>query len=131
LETLCARAQRLQGQIALDLRRGGEAVPLLLDAAGRLESIEPRLARETYLAALGAVCNAGRLGREMLRRVAEAARNTPRPAGAPRSVDLLLDGLAVRSREYCLPGSGVTRQRYPGKPRPVTRRRPPEVRVWF
>ena len=29
--------QRLRGQIALDLSRGGEAAPLLLDAAKRLE----------------------------------------------------------------------------------------------
>ena len=33
-----ASAQRLKGQIALDLRRGGEATPLLLEAASRLEA---------------------------------------------------------------------------------------------
>jgi hypothetical protein len=59
-----ALAQRLRGQIALDLRRGGEAAPLLLDAAGRLESIQPQLARETYLAALRAASLNGRLGGE-------------------------------------------------------------------
>jgi AAA ATPase domain len=44
-----AMLQRLRGQIALDLRRGGEAVPLLLDAASQLEPLDPALARETYL----------------------------------------------------------------------------------
>jgi DNA-binding CsgD family transcriptional regulator len=91
-----AKAQRLRGQIALDLRRGGEAVPFLLDAASRLESVEPALARETYLAALRAASISGRLGGQTLLRVAEAARNAPAPAGAWRPVDLLLFGLAVR-----------------------------------
>jgi DNA-binding CsgD family transcriptional regulator len=87
--------QRLHGQIALDLRRGGEAVPLLLDAARRLESLDPGLARETYLEALRAASIGGRLGSGVLA-AAEAARAAPPPAGAPRPVDLLLDGLAVR-----------------------------------
>src|SRR5262249_53827841 len=49
-----ALAQRLRGQIALDLRRIGEVVPLLLDAANRLQSVEPDVAREAYLEALRA-----------------------------------------------------------------------------
>jgi hypothetical protein len=44
-----AMLQRLRGQISLDLRRAEDSVPLLLDAAGRLESLDPGLARETYL----------------------------------------------------------------------------------
>ena len=91
-----AMAQRLQGQIALDLRRGGEAVPLLLDAAGRLESVEPGLARETYLEGLRAASIGGRLGGSMLRRAAEAAGRARPSAEAPRALDLLLDGLAIR-----------------------------------
>jgi DNA-binding CsgD family transcriptional regulator len=90
-----ATLHRLRGQIALDLRRGGEAAPLLLDAASQLESLDPLLARETYLEALRAASIAGRLGGG-LRGAAEAARNAPPPSGAPRAVDLLLDGLAVR-----------------------------------
>jgi DNA-binding CsgD family transcriptional regulator len=86
---------RLHGQIALDLRRGGDAVPLLLDAARRLESLDPGLARETYLEALRAAHVAGRLGGGMLA-AAKAARNAPPPAGSPTAIDLLLDGLAVR-----------------------------------
>jgi DNA-binding CsgD family transcriptional regulator/tetratricopeptide (TPR) repeat protein len=87
--------QRLRGQIALDLRRGGEAVPLLLDAARRLQSLDPGVARETYLEALRAASIGGRLGSGVLA-TAQAARGAPRPAGAPRPVDLLLDGLGVR-----------------------------------
>jgi DNA-binding CsgD family transcriptional regulator len=91
-----ALAQRLKGQIALDLRRGREAVPFLLDAAGQLRSVEPALARETYLEALRAGSIGGRLSEEMLRRAAEAAYNEPAPGDAARAVDLLLAGLAVR-----------------------------------
>jgi DNA-binding CsgD family transcriptional regulator len=95
-ELQSAGAQRLRGQIALDLRRGAEAVPFLLDAAGRLESVDPALARETHLEALRAASISGRLGGDALLRAAEAARNAPAPAGVPRAVDLLLHGLAVR-----------------------------------
>jgi DNA-binding CsgD family transcriptional regulator len=85
---------RLHGQIALDLRRAGEAVPLLLDAAKRLESLDPGQAREIYLEALRAASVAGQLGGGMLA-AATAARNAPR-LKTPRPVDLLLDGLAIR-----------------------------------
>jgi DNA-binding CsgD family transcriptional regulator len=90
-----AMLQRLHGQIALDLRRGEDAVPLLLDAAGRLDALDPGLARETYIEALRAASVAARLGGDM-RGAAQAARNAPPPPGAPRAIDLLLDGLAVR-----------------------------------
>jgi DNA-binding CsgD family transcriptional regulator len=91
-----ALAERLKGQIALDLRRPGEAVPFLLEAAGRLESIEPALARKTYLEALRAGQTGGALAEEMLRSVAEAARKIPISSGTPGPFDALLAGLAVR-----------------------------------
>ena len=90
-----AMLQRLNGQIALDTRRGGDAVPLLLDAAGQLEPLDPGLARETYLEALRAASIAGRLGGGA-RSAAEAASRAPTPQGVPRAIDLLLEGLAVR-----------------------------------
>ena len=90
-----AMLQRLHGQIALDLRRGGDAVPLLLDAASQLEPLDPALARETYLEALRAASVAGRLGGGA-RAAAEAACRAPSPDGVPRAVDLLLEGLAMR-----------------------------------
>jgi DNA-binding CsgD family transcriptional regulator len=91
-----ALAQRLRGLIAVDLRRPGESGPSLLDAAARLESIDPARARQTYLEALRAGTIAGRFGGEMLRRTAEAARNAPPSGSAPSAADLFLDALAVR-----------------------------------
>jgi DNA-binding CsgD family transcriptional regulator len=90
-----AQAQRLKGQVFLDQRRVEEAVPFLLDAARQLELVEPALARETYLEALRAASVGSRFSREILRNVAEAARCAPR-SSAPRAVDLLVEGLAVR-----------------------------------
>ena len=87
--------QRLRGQIALNLSRGGEAAPLLLEAAQRLESLDAPLARETHLEALWAASVAGRLGGGV-QDAAEAARAAP-PAQEPlRATDLLVDGLATR-----------------------------------
>lgn len=105
-----AQATRLRGQIALDLRRGGEAVPFLLDAAGRLEGVEPRMARETYLEALRAGSIGGRLSEEMLRRAAEAARKAPALEGAPSADDLLLDGLAVRFTDGYAAGAATLKR---------------------
>jgi DNA-binding CsgD family transcriptional regulator len=90
-----AMVQRLRGRIALHLSRSGEAAPLLLDAARRLEALDPRLARDTHLEALYAASVAGRLGSGMLE-AATAARLAPAGPVPPRAVDLLLDGLGVR-----------------------------------
>ena len=48
-----ARVDLLRAQIALEQRRGGDAGRLFLSAASRLEPLDPELARETYLEALG------------------------------------------------------------------------------
>jgi DNA-binding CsgD family transcriptional regulator len=90
-----ARAQRLRGQIARDQGRTDEAAPLLLDAAQRLDTLDPDLAREIYLDALRAA-SAGARSAEEVQAVAAVARRAPRPTGVPRSIDLLLDGLAAR-----------------------------------
>lgn len=92
---LSARVTRLHGLIALDQRRGNDAVPLLLDAASRLEQMDPDLSRYTYMDAIRAASMAGRLGDGMLT-AARAARGAPAPTGSPRGLDLLLDGLALR-----------------------------------
>jgi ATP/maltotriose-dependent transcriptional regulator MalT len=91
-------AQRLRGRIALHVSRSGEAAPLLFDAAERLDSIDPGLARETHLEALHAAAVAGRLGMGM-RDAATVARTAPPAAGPQRASDVLLDGLAVRFTE--------------------------------
>ncbi|KAB8194118.1 AAA family ATPase [Nonomuraea phyllanthi] len=93
-----ARLARLRGQIVFARRRGGDALPLLLDAARRLERVDEGQAREAYLEAIGAAVFAGRLdGRGGVRQVAEAARGAPQ--GPRRLVDTLLDGLAARFAE--------------------------------
>jgi DNA-binding CsgD family transcriptional regulator len=97
-----AMAQRLRGRIALHLSRSGEAAPVLLDAAQRLESFDLRLARDTHLEALYAAAVAGRLGIGMRGAVtvARTARAGPQPR---RAADLLLEGLGVRYSD----GSGA------------------------
>ena len=90
-----AQLDVLRAQIAFESRRGSEAPPLLLAAGKRLEPVEPRLAREIYLDALGAALFAGRLaGACGEREVAETARAASAAPDPPRASDLLLDGLA-------------------------------------
>ena len=101
--------QRLHGQIALDLRRAGDAVPLLLDAARRLEALDPGLARDTYAEALRAASVAGRLGGGMLA-AATAVRNAPPRPGPPRALDLMLDGMAIRFTEGYAASADALRQ---------------------
>ena len=47
--------------VQLRVFSGGEGPALLLDAARRLEALDPASARETYLQALGAAMYAGRV----------------------------------------------------------------------
>ncbi len=99
-----ARAQRMRAQVAFALRRGGDAPPLMLRAAQRLQSLDAELASQTYLEALLATIYAGRLvhGQDA-RQVARAVRSATlppsgsrRPSGAPPHAQLLIHGLAVR-----------------------------------
>jgi DNA-binding CsgD family transcriptional regulator len=106
-----ARADRLRGQIAFSSSRSSDAPPLLLKAARQFESLDPRLARETYLDALAAATFAGRLALGGgMREVAEAARAAPKPPGPARGPDLLLDGLALLICEGYPAGAPVLRQ---------------------
>jgi DNA-binding CsgD family transcriptional regulator len=101
-----ARLARLRAQIVYARRRGSDAPPLLLDAARRLAALDPALARVTYLEALGAAMFAGRLYAESgVRKAAEAARAAPTTPTPPRSIDLILDGMATRFTEG--PGAGA------------------------
>jgi DNA-binding CsgD family transcriptional regulator len=92
-----ARVERLQAQIAFALSHGRDVPPLLLRAATRLEPLDVRLARETYLEALSATMFVGHLATEgSALEVAEAALAAPPPpARPPRAPDLLLDGIAL------------------------------------
>jgi DNA-binding CsgD family transcriptional regulator len=106
-----ARAELLRGQIAAVSGRGMDAPPLLLKAARQFEPLDPGMARETYLEALGAALGAGRLGvGGGVREVAEAARWAP-PAPQPaRGPDLLLDGLALLITEGYAAGVPVLKR---------------------
>jgi DNA-binding CsgD family transcriptional regulator/tetratricopeptide (TPR) repeat protein len=101
-----AIAQRLRARIALHLGRSGAGAPVLFDAAQRLESLDPGLARETRLEALHAAAVAGRLGMGM-RDAATAARNAPAAPVPQRASDVLLDGLAVRFTDGICAGAPI------------------------
>ena len=93
-----ARLKLLHGQIEVDLGRASAGLPLLVDAARQLESVDVPLSRDAYLAALLAASLAGRFGPGTLE-VARAALQAPRVPDEPRAVDRLVDGLAVRFSE--------------------------------
>ncbi|MEV1023259.1 AAA family ATPase [Streptomyces sp. NPDC050264] len=105
-----ARLVWLRAQIVFARRRGGEALPLLLDAAGRLTRVDGTQAREAYLDALGSAVFAGRLHeRTGVREVAEAARTAPPGAQPPRPTDLLLDGLVTWFADGFVEGAPLLR----------------------
>jgi DNA-binding CsgD family transcriptional regulator len=90
-----ARVDLLRGQVAFAAGLGSDAPPLLLKAARRLETLDPALARDTYLDAWQAAMYSGHLASAGdLAEVSHAARGLPPPAH-PRPADLLLDGLAL------------------------------------
>jgi hypothetical protein len=94
-EVVSARVDMVRGQIALASGLGSDAAPLLLKAAKRLEPLHLDLARETYLSAWMAALFAGRLASAGdLLEVCRAVRALP-PRADPRTVDLVLDGLAL------------------------------------
>jgi DNA-binding CsgD family transcriptional regulator len=87
---------RLRGQVLLNLRRRPvEALPHLVDAARRLDTVNPELARDTHFEAVRAAVAAGRLGVDALD-APRAARMAPSRPREERPLDLLLDGLAAR-----------------------------------
>ena len=90
-----ARIDLVRARISFATDRGNEALPLLLAAGRRLEPVDARLARDTYLDALSAALSAGRLASgPNARHVAEIVRRQP-PPSPPRTVDALLEALAV------------------------------------
>ena len=91
-----ARLDLLRAEAAYSESHGSEAPALLLRAAKTLEPLDPRLARETYLDAWSSGLFAGRLATAgSLHHVSRAALAGPRPEGAPRPSDLLLEGFAL------------------------------------
>jgi DNA-binding CsgD family transcriptional regulator len=95
-ELLHARIALLRGQMAFGSSDVADAPALLLETARRLEPLDPKQARATYLDALSAANFAGRLASSVdLPQVAAAAFAGPEAAHSPRTPDLLLDGLSA------------------------------------
>ena len=91
-----ARGDLLRAEVAFAQNRGGDAPQLLLKAAGKLEPLDPGLARDTYLAAWGAALFAGRMALSgSLLDVSRAVAGAPARPGPPLPRDMLLDGLAL------------------------------------
>jgi DNA-binding CsgD family transcriptional regulator len=97
LQRACAELLRAEIRFAVD--RGRDAPPLLLAAAKRLETLDAKLSRETYLDAFSAALFAGRLTQDVgVHEVAESvlAASWGETGGRlPRACDLLLEGVAV------------------------------------
>jgi DNA-binding CsgD family transcriptional regulator len=91
-----ARIGLLHAEIAFVQNRGLDALPLLVDAARRLEQLDILLARDTYLEAVAAARFAGHLADgAVLRDLGEAARHVESPEMA-RVADRVLAAFAVR-----------------------------------
>ena len=104
-----ARAGRLRAQIVFASSHGRDAPPLMLSAAKQLETLDVRLARDTYLEAFTAALFVGRLS-PAVGDVARAARMAPAPPAPARASDLLLDGLALLVTEGYPAGTPVLRR---------------------
>jgi DNA-binding CsgD family transcriptional regulator/tetratricopeptide (TPR) repeat protein len=92
-----ARVDLMRGRIAFASGLASDAPSLLLKAARRLEPFDLELASETYLTAWGAAfVAAGHPAlKGVLLEICRAVRLLPPRPGAPRPVDLLLDGLTL------------------------------------
>jgi DNA-binding CsgD family transcriptional regulator len=90
------RIDLLRAQAAYSESRGSEAPALLLRSAQALDSLDPKLAHETYLDAWSAALFAGRLADAgSLHHVSREALAAPPLAGPPRPSALLLEGFAL------------------------------------
>ena len=109
-----ARAELLRAQVRFAVNRGRDAPPLLLAAAKRLEKLDAKRSRETYLDALSAALFAGRLAREAsMREVAYAvlaAKWDESSGQSPRACDLLLDGVALLTIQGYAAGAPVLKR---------------------
>ena len=100
-----SQVDMIRAQIAYSQNRGSDAPALLLRAARRLEPLDLRMARQTYLDAVLAGHFAGRLAPGSLREAAQAARRVP-PALDPPWPDRAA-GLRSPARR---PGDGAHRR---------------------
>jgi DNA-binding CsgD family transcriptional regulator len=90
----------LRGQIAFASNLGGDAPPLLLNAARQFEPFNLDLARQTYLDAWIASLTAGQFADAgLMQEISLAARSAPTPPEPRRPSDVLLEGLAASVTE--------------------------------
>jgi DNA-binding CsgD family transcriptional regulator len=90
------QARLLEAQIALEQRRAIDAGRLFLGAATRLQEVDPLLARDAFLEALGGVLTNDVAVEGGALVVAAAARAAPPPPGEPGCVEVLLHAYANR-----------------------------------
>jgi DNA-binding CsgD family transcriptional regulator len=90
-----ARVDLLRGQVAFLSGFDPDAPRMLLDAARALEPCDAELAREAYLTSWGAATISGAIADDVGLEICRAVRTLPAPAGTPRPLDLLLDGLTL------------------------------------
>jgi DNA-binding CsgD family transcriptional regulator len=105
-----ARAELLRAQVVHAQNRGSNAPSLLLRAAQRLEPLDVRLARATYLDALAAAFAGSPAEGAGIAEVAQAALASPRPLGQPRPLDLLLQGTATQCTAGYAAGAPMLKQ---------------------
>ncbi|GAA1324065.1 helix-turn-helix transcriptional regulator [Pseudonocardia xinjiangensis] len=106
-----ANVDLLRARVAFTLNRGPEAPTLLLRAAARLEKLDARMARETYLEALRAGWFVAHLSAgPHLHDLSAAALEAPAAECPGSPSDLLLDGLAVRYRDGYPAGAPLLKQ---------------------
>jgi DNA-binding CsgD family transcriptional regulator len=106
-----ARVDLLQAELAFAQNRGSDAPLLLLQAAQKLEGLDVRLSRNTYLEAWGAALFAGRAASAgSLADVSRAASSAPDPEDARLACDVLLDGLALMITDGRLAAEPVLRR---------------------
>jgi DNA-binding CsgD family transcriptional regulator len=106
-----ARIDLIQAELAFATSRGDDAPRLLLKAAHRLEQIDARLARSTYLQAMAAAFFADEMTRgEIGLEIASAVADRAPLSGAPSATDLLLNGFAAHYTEGYAAGAPILRR---------------------
>lgn len=92
-----AQADLIRARLEYAMQRGSEAPLLLLRAGTRLEQMDPRMARDTYLDAFRAAWYAGDLASgTSLGDIAATVRRLHTAVTSPGPADMLLDGLVAR-----------------------------------
>jgi DNA-binding CsgD family transcriptional regulator len=107
-----ARVDLLRAQIVFASNRGNAAPALLLSAVKRIEPLDARLARASYLEALSAAMFAARLAGPGggVQEVANAVQAAPSPAGPRSAADVLLDGWAALFADGCATAAPTLRE---------------------